>query len=201
MALVHAAKKSGVVDDVFPIAIVDFNFSLLTKENGACINECSVFDYNRGTGQTFHILPNNASLQEMSLPSNKQTTFTRHFFHKIPLDFGSCELLSFGKSLNTLLEKNYNAILVKGNAKEDVLGDLLSPDAMRYVFNLDKLACPTLDVLRNTYTSAQQSFCVFHAPRFHGCTALKCCVIERWLTDNYQATKYFIDRYLEEHNL
>jgi hypothetical protein len=193
-----SSMAATVLDESFPIAIVDFNFSILSKENLA-INECSIYDYNRSTGQTFHILPDQNTLQHaLTTQGHRQIAFNKHFFHKIPLDFGSCELTAFATCLDKLLSK-YSAILVKGNEKEDVLSQLCSDGVFKYVFNLDKLGCPNLEELRNTYTSAQQTFCIFHTPHFHGCTALKCTVIDRWLIANYQATRYFLDRYNEQY--
>lgn len=191
MASVHTTKKYISMDESFPIAIVDFNFSALSKEF-ASINECSIYDYNKGTGQTFHILP------DKPLPSTRQSNFTTQFFHKIPLQFGACELHAFGTCVNIILQR-YLAILVKGQAKEDVLSQLVEDSVNKNVFNLDKFGCPNLEQLRSMYTSTQQTFCIFHTPHYEGCTAMKSAVIERWLTDNYDATKYYINRKMNDY--
>lgn len=199
MASVHASRKSGVIDETFPIAIVDFNFSFISKDH-ASVNECSVYDYNKSTGQTWHILPEPTTDEQFAnfQKYDRQLKFARRFFHGIPPYYGCSQFDSFRTCLAVTILNRYSAILVKGRDKEDVLGGILPDDVNRRVFNLDKLACPNLSDLRDTYTSTQQSFCVLHGPHFQGCTALKCSVVERWLTDNYQATKYFITRELDK---
>jgi hypothetical protein len=189
MAGVHSVKKESVVDDSFPIAIIDFNFSLLTKE-GCSINECSIYDYNRGTGQTFHILPTENLLRHVR-QHDEQLKFNRRFFHSIPLEYGSTSFTSIVKLLNNVRE-NYSALLVKGGAKEDLLRDSLQYD--NNIYNLERFGCPNLNQLQIKYSSVQQNFCIFHTPHYQGCSALKTLTLERWLTDNYQATRYYIKR-------
>ena len=172
------------------VCLIDFNYVQLKDK--ICINECSIYDFGRKVGQTFHITAskNIQYVIQHNKESQKQFTWTQKFFQNIPLDYGTVRFTGFIRYLEKNVIDTYDYVLVKGNAKQDMLNETFQKRIN--IFNLDHFSCPSFAKLRYLYNNVNQNNCIFHNSDCKYCTALKVNLINLWMVDNFQATFYHL---------
>lgn len=174
---------------VLNICLIDFNYIQL--KNKISINECSIFDFSKKTGQTFHITASKKIqyIIKHNREAQKQFNWTKTSGQNIPVEYGTVSFTSLIRYMEKYVIDEYDYILVKGNAKQDFLNETF--EKRINIFNLDHFGCPSLAHLRSVeYPLAEQESCLLHDRNFKFCTALKINLMYRWLVDNLAGTFY-----------
>jgi hypothetical protein len=156
------------------------------------VNECTIYNYNDGTSQTFHILLSKRVEQTVKDKHLIQFHYNRRHFHDISLNYGGMYFNGFCKLLNQVT-KCYDVALTKGVEKVNLLNKILNWSFP--VYDIGNFFSPNTKTLIDTHPVVQTS-CIYHKSNFQQCTAYKALVYGRWLVSNYKTIATFLKRSL-----
>jgi hypothetical protein len=162
------------------VAVVDFNFLLMTKEY-SIVNECTLYDIKEKTSKTFHVSCQPTFLKKLEKTHMAQMTYNKTAFHRIPIGYGNITHGPFYNQLKCDLSV-YDIVLAKGHEKCGIIRDIV-PDSAIIVCDLTELGCPAIQKL---FCNIDQMFHAKHDCRIHGrffkyCTVYKTELLAEWI--------------------